>query len=175
MYIFKELDVNLTKKINNLFNSNKFLLKTLIFITNTCDGKMYLLYSLIIPFAFPSNGLEILKIGVCAFGFQVPVYLIIKNLVKRNRPYHNSDINLYLTPPDRYSFPSGHCASSTLLVLTISMFEPWATPYLIIWMLLIYISRIALGLHYISDAIGGIILGCTSFVVGYNISQLFLW
>ena len=174
MYILKELDVNLTKRINNLFNSNKFFLKTLIFITNTCDGKMYLLYFLIIPFVFPSNGLEILKIGVCAFGFQVPIYLIIKNLIKRNRPYHHSDINLYLTPPDRYSFPSGHCASSTLLVLIINMFEPSITPYLIIWMVLIYISRVALGLHYISDVIGGIILGCTSFIVGYNISQFFL-
>ena len=174
MYILKELDVNLTKRINNLFNSNKFFLKTLIFITNTCDGKMYLLYFLIIPFVFPSNGLEILKIGVCAFGFQVPIYLIIKNLIKRNRPYHHSDINLYLTPPDRYSFPSGHCASSTLLVLIINMFEPSITPYLIIWMVLIYISRVALGLHYISDVIGGIILGCTSFVVGYNISQFIL-
>jgi len=174
MHIFKELDVNLTKRINNLFNSNKFFLKALIFITNTCDGKMYLLYSLIIPFAFPSNGLEILKIGVCAFGFQVPIYLIIKNLMKRNRPYHRSDINLYLTPPDRYSFPSGHCASSTLLVLIINMFEASIIPYLIIWMILIYISRVALGLHYISDVIGGVILGCTSFIVGYNISQFFL-
>ena len=173
MHIFQDLDINLTKRINNLANQNKTLLKSLIIITNTSDGRIYILYAILIPFIIPLHGIEILKIGLPAFAFQVPVYFFIKNLVKRNRPCHDLEVITHISPPDKYSFPSGHCASATLLVLIMNTFNIWILPGLIAWMFLVYFSRVALGLHYISDVFGGVVLGITSFVIGYNVSQFF--
>ena len=97
----------------------------------------------------------------------------VLNLVKRKRPGLDQDIRTMISSPDKYSFPSGHCASSTLLTLTIDQYIPWLTIYFIIWMIIIFLSRIGLGLHYLSDAIFGVVLGIISFVIANQIIIFF--
>ena len=172
MISLAQLDSKLTKNLSSLIQKNNFLIKFLAFMTNSSDGKIYLFYMAIIPFIFPSSGIEIIKLGVAAFAFQVPAYLLIKNTIKRERPYISQNLDAYISPPDKYSFPSGHCASSTLLILVMNIFEPWLVPYLLIWMFIIYISRVALGLHFISDVFAGVALGITSLLIAKSILPL---
>ena len=80
---------------------------------------------------------------------------------------------MIIPPPDKYSFPSGHCASSTLLTLIINQYIPALTIYFLIWMVIVLISRIGLGLHYLSDCIFGIILGIISFLFANQILFIF--
>ena len=170
MSILNKLDINLTKKINNLISKNSILLRPLIYITNTSDGRAYIFYTFLIPLIAPIYGVQILKLGIPAYIFQLLVYLIVKNKIKRGRPSREQGIIPQIPPPDKYSFPSGHCASATLLVLVLDTFNLWLTSLLIPWMLIIYFSRIILGLHYVSDVLGGVLLGFTSFFVGRYIS-----
>ena len=95
----------------------------------------------------------------------------IKLLVQRQRPY--------LVGPfvdwAGYSFPSGHAISATLLYgfLCITLFrfvqsKPWrALEFFatVLITLLVGLSRIALGAHYLTDVIAGMTLGAVWLIV----------
>ena len=65
---------------------------------------------------------------------------------------------MLIKAPDQYSFPSGHCISATLIMLLMFNQDFYLAPAFLIWMILILISRVGLGVHYLTDVIGGIIL-----------------
>ena len=166
--MIKEIDIYISRFINQLTLRNKLLAVFFKLITHTSSGKIYLVYALLIPFILP-KGMLITKIGLIAFAFQVPIYMLSKNTVRRKRPSISHDIKQIINPPDRYSFPSGHCASSMLFTLIINQYIPSIAIYFIMWMVIIFISRIALGLHYLSDAICGMLLGLLSFYIANQI------
>ena len=172
--MIRDLDIRITKTCNQLTIKNKFLTSFLKFITHSSSGIIYIVYAIAIPFLLPKYGVSIIKLGIIGFGFQVPIYILSKNLIKRERPYVHHNINQAINPPDKYSFPSGHCASSTLLTLTVNQYMPWVTPYLIIWLATIIYSRIGLGLHYFSDALFGVIFGVISFLIANLFVTAFL-
>ena len=170
--MIKEIDIYISKFINQLAIKNKLLADFLKLITHTSSGKIYPIYALLIPFTLP-EGFLITKIGLIAFAFQIPVYMLSKNIIKRKRPSIDCGINQIINAPDKYSFPSGHCASSMLFMLIINQYIPSITIYFIIWVIIILISRIALGLHYLSDGICGFLLGLLSFYVANQVTNIF--
>tara|TARA_Y100001970_G_C14246343_1_gene868547 strand:- start:2132 stop:2647 length:516 start_codon:yes stop_codon:yes gene_type:complete len=170
--MIKKIDISSSKSINQIVYRIKPISTLLKFITHTSSGRMYPLYTMAIPFILES-GFEIVRIGVIAFAFQVPIYLLSKNLIKRERPSPSDEISPIITPPDKYSFPSGHCASSTLFTLIINQYMPWLTIYFIIWAIIIFISRVGLGIHYLSDCIFGVVLGFISFLIANQLLSIF--
>lgn len=85
---------------------------------------------------------------------------IVKHIVRRVRPcnYQNS-INILISKPMSYSFPSGHTVSSFAVAETLSAYF---SQYRLIFMgiaFLIAFSRIYLYVHYPTDVIAGIIIG----------------
>ena len=117
MNVLYKVDTYLSRVVNNFICKNKILSIPLKYITHTSDGKVYLLYTILIPFTIHDAGIDIITYGIIAFSFQVPLYLTLKNTVKRTRPSIDSNIIQIIKPPDKYSFPSGHCASSFLFTL----------------------------------------------------------
>ena len=90
---------------------------------------------------------------------------VIKEIVRRPRPEW------------RFSFPSGHTISSYMLYGVIVLLilnnvdKKWKYPlsiFLMIFVVLIGISRIYLGVHYFSDVLGSILLG-TAYLSIFNI------
>tara|TARA_Y100000996_G_C22322383_1_gene560906 strand:- start:177 stop:689 length:513 start_codon:yes stop_codon:yes gene_type:complete len=162
--MIKKIDILIVTSLNKFVAKRKILKSFLKLLTHTSSGKVYILYAILIPFVI-YNGDAIVKAGLFGFAFQVPTYLLCKNIIKRKRPNIENKIKQLIEPPDKYSFPSGHSASSTLLVLLINQYTPPITFYFTIWMLGIFFSRISLGLHYISDVIGGVLLGILSFYI----------
>lgn len=102
---------------------------------------------------------------IVTHGFKYPI--------GRYRPSHNLTIGHLLhfyqiTPTDlykggQYGFVSGHAANSTAIALYFSLelkkHYPKLPIFLALWVAIICISRIYLGVHYLSDLIGGIIVG----------------
>lgn len=79
---------------------------------------------------------------------------IIKLAISRERP---EAITLIIA--DGFSFPSGHAAASfSSLPIVFRSFKKMKV-YWLIYVLLIAVSRIYLGVHYLSDVIGGALLG----------------
>ena len=175
-----KLDIFLSKFINNYFYRNKFITSFFSFITHTSGGRTYILYFVIIPFLpeLTNNMLTnkqasfIWIYGGTAFIlFQVPIYFILKQSFKRNRPYEYNYTKRLIKAPDQYSFPSGHCASATLITLLMFNQDFFLAQVFLIWMILILISRIGLGIHYVTDVIGGLILGSLTYLVALYLSN----
>lgn len=100
---------------------------------------------------------------------------IIKHVVRRQRPFVvDDDDEVLINKPITYSFPSGHTASSfaALIVFSQTNFKlglivsPIAT--------LIAFSRLYLKVHYPTDVIFGIMLGCTCGLTVVNIVSRFV-
>jgi undecaprenyl-diphosphatase len=73
-------------------------------------------------------------------------------------------------PPDRFSFPSGHTITAFAVALTLSAFYPSLLPGLLFCAGSIALSRILLGMHFLSDVIAGAVLGG---LLGYASAALF--
>ncbi|HVL90813.1 MAG TPA: phosphatase PAP2 family protein [Actinomycetota bacterium] len=102
---------------------------------------------------------------------------IVKIVVDRDRP----NLENPLIPLHGKSFPSGHAMSSTFvygaLLLTFMPVipkkrRPWVVAGAVVLVLAIGVTRLALGVHYITDIVGGYLLGfvwLTAMTVAFSV------
>ena len=89
--------------------------------------------------------------------FLAVVLLPLRRLVGRSRPVGFWEKKTRKNSPD--SFPSGHAARTFLLaVLATGLGPAWLAAVFWIWAPLVSLSRVAMGLHFISDVIGGLLV-----------------
>ncbi len=82
----------------------------------------------------------------------------IKALIKRPRPKVNPKDRIFIGP-DIHSFPSGHSARAFYISTFAFFVNPLLGILVFIWSVGVGYARIALGRHYPSDVIGGLITG----------------
>ena len=96
---------------------------------------------------------------------------LLKNLVARTRPCDvNTAIQLLISHPTDYSFPSGHTAASFTAVAALYFSgdkKIWKAA--IVLGILIAFSRMYLYVHYPTDILGGALIGIFSGFVGAKI------
>lgn len=157
------LDFLMIKFIEN-WRSDIFA-KAITFITYFGDWKLIggITLILLTIFAIKKYWQKFILLLGTIFGSEIFVYLI-KHLIKRDRPLFTSIIF-----EDGFSFPSGHSLIAVSFYGILAFFltkkfrKKWQK--IIIWMsaiifiFLISFSRIYLGVHWLSDTIGGIIGG----------------
>lgn len=95
----------------------------------------------------------------------------LKFSVRRPRP--EGEWGEIYRKSDPHSFPSGHAARAALLTTLVFLFGCYGLgSVFLIWTLLVSISRIALGVHYLSDILAGAIIGILS---GFFFNALSIW
>lgn len=129
-------------------------------LSRTGDGHLYILLAFILPFLAPASGMNFVKIALVAFAIERPLYFILKNTLKRNRPAAAlQGFSSFVTPSDKFSFPSGHTAAAFVMAGLGSHFYPGLSPLLYSWATLVGLSRIFLGVHFPTDVLVGSLLG----------------
>jgi undecaprenyl-diphosphatase len=100
------------------------------------------------------------------FAVLVPVLAgeVIKWIVGRGRPFVGGDANVFnfahFAGTEAYaSFPSGHATASFALAFAVSAVWPRARPVMIVYAVLIAISRLVLLAHHPSDVVAGALIG----------------
>ena len=162
-----EIDNFITEKINIIVNSN--LTEMFKFITLFGDWYFPVIIILLISILIKEKKYSII-LGINYLSSFILSFLT-KIIVSRPRPLNSI--------PDQYSFPSGHTLTSIafyimlyyLISKTINnkTFKNSLLVLIIILLILIAFSRIYLGVHYLSDVIGGIILGILFISMNINI------
>jgi len=97
-----------------------------------------------------------LNIGVLVTAALV---MLIKFSVRRRRPA--GEWGGIYRHTDPHSFPSGHAARVVMLtVMSIGLVNSgWWSLLLCLWAPLVGLARVAMGVHYFSDVIAGMVLG----------------
>jgi undecaprenyl-diphosphatase len=101
-------------------------------------------------------------IGAAAFAafFGIFVFKALKRLSQRQRPCQfEPHCWSKVLPPDRFSFPSGHTMTAFSIALVVSYFYPSLEGPLFFLAISIAVSRIVLGMHFLSDVLAGMVLG----------------
>jgi undecaprenyl-diphosphatase len=82
-------------------------------LSKTGDGQLYLLLGVMLWWLEPQYGALFLYSGLLAYMLEIPIYLLLKNSLKRERPcYHISEVSAHIVPSDKFSLPSGHTAAA---------------------------------------------------------------
>lgn len=139
--------------------------------SKTADGPLYLLIALLL-LSFDIAGAEsFIQLLLAAFALELPLYLILKNGIKRARPADvlQGTISAHIIPSDRFSLPSGHTAGAFLFALAIIIYFPSLTAIALLWAVGIGLSRIMLGVHFPLDVIAGALLGSSCVVTMYMV------
>lgn len=93
------------------------------------------------------------------------LFTFLKKLVGRRRPCAlEPHCWARLLPPDQFSFPSGHSITAFAVSVSLALFYPAAGPVLFSLAASIALSRIVLGMHFLTDVIAGSLIGC---LLGY--------
>lgn len=149
------------KLFNSLIHSPSY--KTLgplaFYVSKTGDGHLYVLLGLGLFVVQGADSL-FLKALFLAFLIERPIYFVLKNSFKRNRPQQAlRGYKSLVVPSDLFSFPSGHSSAAFMVATIVAWFLPVLFLPLLLWAMLVALSRVILGVHFPTDTLMGMLLG----------------
>lgn len=129
-------------------------------LSRSGDGYGYLLFCLALFAVGSVHALLVLKVLLLAFAIELPIYWLLKNTLRRSRPYSRlPHFASLIQASDKFSFPSGHTTAAFLFATATAVLLPALAVPLFVWAALVGLSRIALGVHYPTDILAGAALG----------------
>lgn len=154
-----DVDLALTVSVNRGCQSN-WLKCFFVVVSRLGDGLFWYLLMLALPAFYGNAGLQTsVRMGIAGLVCLV-LYKLIKERTGRRRPCAVSQhIKRGTAPLDEFSFPSGHTLHAVAFSSLACSAHPELAPLLTPLVAAIAMSRVVLGLHYVSDVLVGAVLG----------------
>ncbi len=168
LYVMHRYDVFIFTWLIN-FKGYDYLTHFAKSISRTADGHLYVLLGLFLYFIEGADSLFLKVLGI-AFLIERPIYFVLKNSFKRNRPsVALNNFTSLVTPSDQFSFPSGHTSAAAMVSVVSGFFLPDILISLLIWSALVGFSRVAVGVHFPTDTLMGFLLGVSIALISLNL------
>ncbi len=166
--VILNFDNRISSFIANLFPHSTFFDSFFSFLS--LEGLTIIIWALILLFFISINEKRhkefILYFLLSFITTYFLVNIVIKNIVKRERPYVAQNLTAAMCPID-YSFPSGHASGAFAGAVVFAAYDKKRKWMYFTLAVLISVSRIYLFCHYFFDVIFGAL-------IGYGIGKAFL-
>jgi undecaprenyl-diphosphatase len=129
-------------------------------VNSLMAGWLYAGLAIIIVVTEGNDGRRLVLVAGLSVAIGHMIYPIIKSRIHRLRPCEfDASLNLSMKALDRYSCPSGHIMTATLVAIPVGTMWPLFLPViLLVWGITAW-ARISSGHHYPSDILVGALLG----------------
>ena len=160
-------DRRLMRRINR-WSAPRWVRWWMLLATRAGNGWLWGLIGIAVLFSPDANRFR----AIAAAGFAITCGILIFHRVKRifcrMRP---RDIEPHcwanIVTRDRFSFPSGHSTTAFAVALSLGSFYPEIMPLLLVLAANVAISRVVVGMHFLSDVLvgsgAGALLGYAAF------------
>jgi undecaprenyl-diphosphatase len=136
------------------------LVRVLVVVSRLGDGLLWYVLIAALALLGGTHGRDVAMQMLLAGALNLPLYFWLKHAIGRPRPYVNCpDIHACARALDKFSFPSGHTLHAFTFLIIWTWYFPTVGLTLAPFVVLIAVSRVALGLHYPSDVVAGAMLG----------------
>lgn len=126
------------------------------------DGWLWYALGLLLPVFGGVEGRWAVTEAALACWTGIALFLYLKRAAGRRRPCAlEPHCWSTLLPPDQFSFPSGHTITAFAIIVPVMAHFPEARYALQFCAVSIAVSRILLGMHFLSDVVAGALIGCT--------------
>ena len=166
------MDIALTQAINSLAGNYPILDQAMIAITDY--GKFILVFAVVLLWWKRDQRLHVRHACVVA-GLACVASLafneFLRLFIHRIRPYDAGITHLFIAPNPDWSFPSGHTVAAIAIVAALWFKGLRRTASVLsVLVALICFSRVYLGLHYVTDILGGVLVGA---LVAFILAKLY--
>ncbi len=152
-----EMDHKLTEKLR-LPDDRPGLKRLAAFLAHSGDSWFWGLGLVLLWFLGPPNWQPVIQLLLIGILFTALSVLGLKFLIRRPRP--EGEWGQIYRRSDPHSFPSGHAARAIMLTMIMLLSGYiWIGIFMLAWSLLVDLSRIGLGVHFLSDILAGTLIG----------------
>lgn len=158
------------QKISDYFASHQTLWLNAAFrvLTNLGSGAVWIsVYALVLVFLRERFG-KLLYTFILAEVIGLAMIVVLRYITRRDRPTKRYKC-FFLTPWNKYSFPSHHALRSFLIAVVLGTAHPRLLPLLLFAASVICFTRLYLSKHYLSDVVVGALIGT---LLGIQLSKL---
>ncbi len=152
-------DHKLMRKVNK-WPAPKWVRLAAIAATRAGDGWLWYLVGVFILLFGGRNRINATAAAGSAAVVGIGIFILLKNISGRKRPCEiEPHCWARILPPDHFSFPSGHTITAFAVTVALGAFYPAMLAGLLFCAVCIAVSRVLLGMHFLSDVIVGALLG----------------
>ena len=144
----------------------------MVYATRGGDGWLWCAMGLVVLLFGGANRFAAIGAAALATGTGISCFLWLKRLIARSRPCQvEPHCWSQLLPPDQFSFPSGHSITAFAVAVPLSLCCSSLMIGLLFCAISVAVSRILLGMHFLSDVVAGSMIGAA---LGYWSYILFI-